>query len=199
MFYKTPDTKLYVGKIVLSCMVGYLLLIYLSGCTSTHSYKTLSFFFDGVPNPQEKISIHKLDSLTKADSTVLKENLIVEAKPLMNFHSPYQSKECASCHDQSTMGKFTMPQPELCYQCHDNFKNAYKVLHGPVGGGQCTECHNPHQSLNENLLTRTNQAICTYCHDLEQLIKLEVHRKIKDVSCLECHNPHGGENKNILR
>jgi predicted CXXCH cytochrome family protein len=180
-------------------MVVVILMALLIGCSSIHSYKTLSFFFDGVPKPENKITTHKLDSISRTDSTSLAQNLIPTQKPLMNYHPPYQEKECASCHDKSAMGKFTSPQPELCYQCHDDFKNAYKVLHGPVAGGQCTACHNPHQSEKENLLSRTGQSLCLYCHDSDQIMASETHKGIQDANCTDCHNPHGGENKNNLR
>jgi predicted CXXCH cytochrome family protein len=180
-------------------MVVVILMTLLNSCSSTNSYKTLSFFFDGVPKPDIEKTSQKLDSLASADSTSLSQNIILAQKPLVNYHPPFQEKECASCHDQSAMGKFINPQPELCYQCHDDFKNTYKVLHGPVAGGQCTACHNPHQSENENLLTRTGQSLCLYCHESNLVMALEEHKEIQDANCTDCHNPHGGENKYNLR
>jgi predicted CXXCH cytochrome family protein len=195
----TPYIRLQIGKRDLPCLIMGILLILLSGCSSTQNYKTLSFFFDGVPKTDIELTDQKLDSLARADSTALVQNMVSVQKPLMNYHSPYQEKDCASCHDQSTMGKFVSPQPELCYQCHDDFKNTYKVLHGPVAGGQCTACHNPHQSENENLLTRTGRSLCLYCHELNLIMSLEEHKEIQDANCTDCHNPHGGENKYNLR
>jgi predicted CXXCH cytochrome family protein len=199
MLCKTPNIRLQIGKSHLPCIIMGILLILQSGCSSTQNYKTLTFFFDGVPEPEIELTGQKLDSLARADSTALAQNMVSAQKPLMYYHSPYQEKDCASCHDKSTMGKFTNPQPELCYQCHDDFKNTYKVLHGPVAGGQCTACHNPHQSENENLLTRTGQSLCLYCHESNLVMALEEHKEIQDANCTDCHNPHGGENKYNLR
>jgi predicted CXXCH cytochrome family protein len=199
MFCKTPYIRLQIGKRYLPRLIIGILLIFLSGCSSTNNYKTLSFFFDGVPKPDIELTSQKLDSISRVDSTALDQNVISAQKPLIIYHSPYQEKECASCHDKGTMGKFVSLQPELCYQCHDDFKNTYKVLHGPVAGGQCTACHNPHQSENENLLTRKGQFLCLYCHDSDQVLASEEHKDIQDANCTDCHNPHGGENKQILR
>jgi predicted CXXCH cytochrome family protein len=199
MLCKNPYIILQIGKRNFPGKFMGMLLIILSSCSPTHSYKTLSFFFDGVPKPEIKLTIQNIDSISSVDSTTLAQNMVSAQKPLMNYHSPYQEKDCASCHDKSTMGKFTNLQPELCYQCHDDFKNKYKVLHGPVAGGQCTACHNPHQSENENLLTRTGQSLCLYCHESNQVMAIEEHKEIQDASCTDCHNPHGGENKYNLR
>ncbi|MFZ4704938.1 MAG: cytochrome c3 family protein [Bacteroidales bacterium] len=174
--------------------------IYLYGCSPTHRYKALSFFFDGVPNPDNETVLPSNGSLEGTDSALIAQNLIREAsRPKIQFHSPYQDKKCASCHNQGQIGKLIESLPGLCYKCHEEFNVRYKVLHGPVGGGQCTMCHNPHMSNNENLLTRTNQSICLYCHDSDQVFESEVHKSKKEVNCTECHNPHGGEDKFILR
>ncbi|MFZ4399136.1 MAG: cytochrome c3 family protein [Bacteroidales bacterium] len=117
----------------------------------------------------------------------------------MNFHLPYQDKTCESCHDQNKMGKLNQEMPELCYQCHDNFSYKYKVLHGPVGGGQCTACHSPHSSVNSNLLLRKGQELCLYCHISKQIMETETHRDIGETDCTDCHNPHGGEDRYVLR
>jgi predicted CXXCH cytochrome family protein len=199
MLCKTSHIILHDGKNSLPLMIMGILFILLSGCSSSHSYKTLSFFFDGVPKPDIELTSQKLDSLARVDSTNLAQNVVTIKEPIINFHSPYQEKDCASCHDQSTMGRFVSTQPELCYQCHDDFKNTYKVLHGPVAGGQCTICHSPHQSENENLLIRTGQSLCLYCHDIEQVMVTEEHKDIQGANCTDCHNPHGGEDKLILR
>jgi predicted CXXCH cytochrome family protein len=176
-----------------------ILLIYQSGCSSTYRIKALSFFFDGVPNPDKETAIHPKDSLNRIDTAGNKQNLMSKIFPQMYFHSPYKDQKCSICHDQTRFGKFTKNQPELCYQCHDNFGNKYKVLHGPVGGGQCVMCHSPHQSINVNLLTRTGQSLCLYCHNSERILAMDQHQDIKDASCIECHNPHGGDDKFILR
>jgi predicted CXXCH cytochrome family protein len=175
-----------------------LVLVYLSGCSTTHNYKTLSFWFDGVPNPANDSILAANDSLNRSDTGILALNS-GKSSPKMILHPPYQDKQCKSCHDQSTMGKLIKSPPELCYQCHENLADKYKVLHGPVAGGQCTMCHNPHSSANADLLTRTNQSLCLFCHETAQVMESEVHKDIKEKDCTQCHNPHGGSDRNILR
>lgn len=199
MFDKYSNRRLSFDKMILPFLSMAVFLIYLSGCSTTHNYKALSFFFDGVPNPDKETTIQSGDSLSRTDSMAIAQNLVLNAPPQMQFHPPYQDKECGTCHDQSNMGKFVESQPDLCYECHEDFSKKYKVLHGPVAGGQCTMCHNPHSSVNENLLTRTNQSLCLYCHESKQVMEAEQHLDIKDVNCTECHNPHGGEDRNVLR
>jgi predicted CXXCH cytochrome family protein len=173
-------------------------LLYLSGCSTTNNYKTLSFFFDGVPDPAKTTSTQVNDTLNNRDTLAFAQNP-VNTGPQMQLHSPYQDKKCNSCHDQSKMGKLIKNLPDLCYQCHEDFGTRYKVLHGPVAGGQCSVCHSPHMSLNADLLIRTGQSLCLHCHDAGAILKTAVHQDIKETNCTECHNPHGGENRNILR
>lgn len=176
-----------------------LLLIYLSGCSTAHHYKLLTFFFDGVPNPEKVVMVASNDSLGRQDSVALALNSPEGKGPRMNYHPPYKDKDCASCHDESKTGNLVKPLPDLCYQCHEDFAKKYRVLHGPVGGGQCTACHSPHLSANATLLTRTAQNLCLYCHESGRVMKSEAHSGIKDVDCTECHNPHGGEDRYVLR
>ncbi len=176
-----------------------LIVIYLSGCSTTQNYKTLSFFFDGVPDPANDSANRVGSMINKTDTVALALRTVSKASPQKGIHPPYQDKQCKSCHDQSTMGKLIKPQPDLCYQCHVNFDTKYKVLHGPVAGGQCTMCHSPHLSVNPDLLARTGQALCLYCHESGTVMETEAHKGIKEANCTECHNPHGGENRSFLR
>jgi len=185
------------GRQMLSALPVVLFLIYLSGCSTTHSYKTLSFFFDGVPDPNNTNS-QPNDSTKNSDTAMYAQNMISKAITQSSIHPPYQDKQCQSCHDQSKMGKLIKSPPDLCYNCHEDFSNKYKTLHGPVGGGQCTQCHNPHMSANKDLLVRTGQSLCLNCHDSKPVMDIQAHLTIKNTDCTECHNPHGGENRNFL-
>ncbi len=157
----------------------------------------LSIFFDGVPNR------YIIDSIAGADSlrlVAIANNRIpdVQQKIDIVFHPPYLDKECENCHDKNVMGKLIEPMPAVCYQCHEDFKDLYPVLHGPVDGGFCTECHDPHKSKNDHLLKRTGQELCYYCHNSKDVLKNDVHEDIEDADCIECHNPHGGDDRYIL-
>jgi len=174
-----------------------LLLLFLPGCSTIHNYQLLSFFFDGVPNPNAKDSINS-QQLTNPSDTALVLNQ-VNAPPKNSFHQPYKERECTACHDKDKLGKLTQSPPELCYQCHDDFSKKYKVLHSPVESGDCTSCHSPHMSVNDKLLKRTGQALCFECHDSKEILANDTHKDIQTTSCTECHLPHGGAEKTFLR
>lgn len=189
-----------VYKRMLPFLIIVFFLVYLSGCSTTKNYKTLSFFFDGVPQAAKKTSVLAQDTLNHTVTAPLAQDLVLaDATPKIQPHPPYHDRQCGACHDQSTMGKLLKPLPELCYQCHEDFGKKYKVLHGPIGGGQCNMCHSPHMSANQYLLTRTNQLLCLYCHDSKDISKIGTHPETKDADCLACHNPHGGDDINLLR
>lgn len=169
---------------------------FIIACSPKSNYDVLSVFFDGVPNPYVADSIAKADSVKQAEEVF---NLASKpAKPEFIFHLPYLEKDCASCHDQNVMGRLISPMPGLCYQCHENFLDQYKILHGPVEAGYCTECHNPHMQKNENLLIRKGQELCLHCHTAADIFRSETHIDIEDTNCTDCHNPHGGDDKFIF-
>lgn len=185
-------------KLFFKCMILFGIISFLIACSPKSNYKVLSAIFDGVSDPFLIDSLRIADSISKIDSASFQQNSETNLKPQFVFHPPYKEKECATCHDQNVMGKLLQPEPGLCYQCHDNFAQKYKFIHGPVSGGFCTECHSPHMAENEKLLLRTGQELCLHCHQSEQVLKNEAHSGIEDTNCTDCHNPHGGYDKYFL-
>lgn len=173
-------------------------LTILFSCSTGTSHKVLTFFFDGVPQPDTSKQIQK-DSLAvqsaqpaqakKRQSRFLQENF---------FHPPYKDKECGDCHDTEAGFKLIDPLPELCFNCHDDFREELQVVHGPVASGACTECHHPHLAKNKMLLKRTGQELCLYCHDKADVLKNDAHEDLGDENCTDCHNAHGGEDEYFL-
>jgi predicted CXXCH cytochrome family protein len=176
-------------KIFISTIIVGLILF---GCSKDIQYKTLTFFFDGVPD--NYIASGKKDTLLLVDTSKQQVSLLKAPETNRFIHPPYGEKGCSNCHVD---GGFTMPQPKLCYQCHDDFAKKYTYLHGPVAGGYCTSCHHPHMG-EKKLLLRKGQDLCLYCHEKELVFKNENHSGIEDTKCTECHNPHGGNDKTLL-
>jgi len=168
------------------------ILILLGGCSPEAGKKALNFFFDGVPGDELLEQTTSIDSIKKPDTTVQETEL--PNIEMTVYHIPYLEKDCSNCHDQNTMGRYILPQPKLCYQCHENFEERYKTVHGPVAGGYCTACHQPHYA-QENLLKRSGQELCLNCHVPGESFNTTIHEGIEDTNCIECHNPHGGEDR----
>jgi predicted CXXCH cytochrome family protein len=179
--------------------VGFFLLAALFYLVIGCSHKVVTFFFDGVPSNQDSLT-QALNNKPALPDT-LKSTAMVEpvVKQSVYFHPPYQNKKCKICHDPSSPVKLVQEQPDLCYNCHDDFATAYTELHGPVGGGFCTACHSPHQSENKKLLLRTGQALCLFCHESKKIFSEEEHSAIGSTDCQECHNPHGSAKKHLLK
>jgi len=169
-------------------------LIVIIACSTQKNYKTLSFFFDGVPDPVSDSLIVQTDSLS-SDSM----QTIALLVPEIYYHDPYKAKECASCHDQGSMGKLNEPQPGLCYKCHIDFSEINKTLHGAIENGNCTDCHSPHQSKEEKLLMISGEPLCLSCHNSETINENQFHQIVEEKNCIACHNPHGGENKFVFQ
>lgn len=167
---------------------------------SRHTGKSLlTFFFDGVPEEDSTALVHQDVGAIQGDSSSQVSILPASEFSGMLVHYPYEERECAACHDPSSLGSMLEPQPGLCYMCHEDFSSSYAYLHGPVAGGYCTSCHNPHLSENEHLLRFTGSELCYHCHKEESVLKNEMHMDLDGMECTDCHNVHGGEDKYIFQ
>ena len=174
------------------------LFFILFSCSSTRGKRVLSIFFDGVPlNDTSLIAGRNPSSLDSINTEVFRPTEIVSNAGFV-VHYPYQEKECNSCHDEKSKSELILPQPDLCYTCHEDYSGKYKKVHGPVASGYCTNCHNAHMSKEKSLLIRTGQQLCLFCHDSGPLLESDTHKDISETECTLCHNPHGGEDQYIL-
>jgi predicted CXXCH cytochrome family protein len=182
--------------IAISFLAG---LILISACASQKKQRMLSFFFDGVPEAAHTGPEPGGDS-TMVDNGQMPDSLGGPGpQPSIRVHYPYLENECFICHDANAVGNLTEPEPGLCFQCHEDYRDAYEFLHGPVAGGYCTDCHHPHRSEMEKLLKRPGTALCNYCHNQASSFNYAVHEGLEGISCTECHNPHGGSDKTFMR
>jgi predicted CXXCH cytochrome family protein len=174
-------------------------LAFFAGCSTQNHYKTLSFFFDGVP--QATIADTTVKSVKKNSSDTTSKLLAVNKSVGSNcvIHPPFRDQNCDVCHDKNAVGITNAPLQKICYQCHDDFAKKYTFLHGPIASGYCVGCHNPHSSDLPKLHKRKAQDLCLYCHELKVVLKNEVHTDIGETNCTECHNPHGGSEIYLLK
>jgi predicted CXXCH cytochrome family protein len=174
----------------------FVFLLLFSACSSSN-YEILSFFFDGVPDPNEQ-KIETKEVVIDSSGIKKREEILKRATPKFILHGPYSAKLCGDCHNMNQGFKLLQEEPKLCYECHDNFAEEATVLHGPVAAGLCSECHHPHRSKNEFLLTKTGQDLCYKCHDEKSIKENEEHIDIEDENCITCHDPHGSNEKYLL-
>ncbi|MFI5150495.1 MAG: cytochrome c3 family protein [Bacteroidia bacterium] len=179
------------GSLILVIILGVAVSILAIRCTPAKQYKVLSFFFDGVPDPNKK---EEINPANKSDSGLIASVY----KPEFYTHKPYEEEKCKSCHAEGISNALLKPVPELCYTCHEDFTVKYQRVHGPVASGNCLLCHNQHMSKYEKILIRPGQDICLYCHESKQVLSNPIHKKIGTANCTECHNPHGGNNSGMI-
>ena len=181
---------------------GFLLgvaILLLSQCSPYAGKNLLNFLFDGVPET-DSTQVKQADLLEpSADTMGQDEALLALEMPTRFVHYPYEEGECASCHNELSLGTMVEAQPGLCYICHEDLSAVYNYLHGPVAGGYCTSCHDPHMSESDKLLRKTGDKLCFHCHGKESVEKNEMHQGLEGMLCLDCHNPHGGEDKYIFQ
>jgi predicted CXXCH cytochrome family protein len=91
----------------------------------------------------------------------------------------------------------SLPQPDLCYGCHDKEKFTNKKVHVAIAMG-CTSCHNPHVSENAKLLKTALPVLCFDCHDKTMFEKKVGHGPASSGQCLLCHAAHASDHKFAL-
>ena len=156
-----------------------------TGCSVEKNYELLSFFFDGVPDPNAPM-------MEGASGPVLRES------PTYSAHEPYVQDQCRDCHK----ARFNLgPQDsDICFDCHENVPTAQPVMHGPVVAGACLWCHSAHESPYPSLLKGTGREVCMTCHEAGMLSVRQVPEHADEsISCLSCHYGHGGMSRYFLR
>lgn len=186
---RTPESQgrrragLWLGAVALTG-VGALAAAW-SGCTVTKdNYKTLSFFFDGVPKPR--------------DSTGPGAGGIAEAVAAVIVHRPYAEEKCDACH--RTRFRPSRNDASACRECHSGVETAHERMHGPVVSGACLWCHAPHESKHAALLRDRDRKVCGQCHTPGLLESTRVPAHADEArACLECHSGHGGREPYLLK
>jgi predicted CXXCH cytochrome family protein len=163
------------------------------GCNPRRHYRTLSFFFDGVPDP----------NAPPPGSAAAAAAAAGRARPGVRpsfVHAPFARNECTTCHVNANDIFADNPvRPDACDSCHAGVKTAHPVMHGPVVIDACTMCHQPHQSLNPHLLRRKSPDVCRQCHESGTLGPTPAAHEDPAADCLSCHSGHGGTDHRLLR
>jgi len=157
------------------------------GCGVEEHYALLSFFFDGVPDPNAPLSVTGATGGGRIPGAVY------------YTHQPYAEEACAECHRASTRMMLTRVDPAVCLNCHGDVPSQYAVMHGPVVSNACLWCHAPHESTVPRLLKAKAPELCLQCHGLE-MVTIPQPPEHDDLQrdCLECHRAHGGDDPYFL-
>jgi predicted CXXCH cytochrome family protein len=184
MTIKVPRNVIWGGL-----LVG-LGLVLLAGCgTPRERYRVLSYFFDGVPDPD---AVKRVTNAGGVQVPVLARTVIQ--------HKPYADNQCDVCH-RSARGEIQefSEAYKQCVKCHKTVSNERVLMHGPVAREECRWCHAPHESAEPALLKDTPVKVCVQCHDKELLGPNPPEHLDGTTSCLDCHYGHGGDGRYFLK
>lgn len=170
----------------------------LLGCDETKHYRTLSFFFDGVPLPE-----HLRPQPVQTPAELAAQDAQTAAAALETFyHTPYAKRQCRTCHSQTTGFTLSATDGKTCRACHDDYRKPEQGdwMHGPVAQDQCGLCHHPHKSNHEGVLLANQTQLCFQCHDEPRLRQDPFHAQQLEAQtkCSTCHDPHGAGNRLLL-
>jgi predicted CXXCH cytochrome family protein len=170
--------------------VALMLVLAAAGCSSETSYEVLSFFFDGVPDPN-----HQDEPVTQA---------VVRRSPsgtTFFVHKPFFDGDCSACHkgEVTALVSAASVPTDICLECHTSVLQQYPVMHGPVAAMACDQCHNPHRSTTQHLLRAAPRDLCLQCHSQNELRRSILEHHDNESSCITCHSGHGGADRDMLR
>lgn len=163
-----------------------------TGCSVEENYETLSFFFDGVPDPN-------------APSRVIRSGGDNVQLAIVSQHSAFEERRCEECHADSgefgfVVSGFGELSSETCMKCHMDVFDEHDTLHGPVAQNECLWCHDPHESVHPHLMRSASPPLCLGCHSLELRDgPLIPEHEDLDRDCLDCHSGHGGPDTRFLK
>jgi len=185
MSARPPTARQWLGGATgLLFLVAFITLVF--GCSPEKHYKTLSFFFDGVPNPA-------------AAKTGFTARRGASGKPIF-IHKPFADEKCNACHlNTDDIFARAKVRANVCVECHAAVKIEHRVMHGPVVNDACILCHTPHTSPNEHLLRTPAPKVCLQCHEIPSLSKFTPEHADSKGNCLSCHSGHGGSNHKLQK
>lgn len=194
-------------------VVTMLVTLLLGAC----SHQVLTFFFTGVPDPNQPVAAIPSTNATETDAVGDIAERPVEIPPQNAFtHGPWANRQCDLCHVSSGGVKFNnaaagavsvrlaFDAQEICRGCHNDvrFTNEDPGLwrHGPATNGYCTTCHSPHRSQRPFMLYEAdNNTLCGRCHQLPTLHKNAPIEIDNGADCASCHDPHASELPMLLK
>lgn len=181
------------GALVAALFLAGWVLAAWGGCTPARRYKVLTFFFDGVPDPNARPATQPAEGEGTRVVTGRRGETVY-------LHKPYDQNKCSECHPGSgrTFESFEPVSAVVCAKCHPNVPTQYAFMHGPVAVKQCLLCHQPHEARVEHLLNEAPPKLCMKCHVPGMLASDEAHQDPKR-NCLDCHYGHGGRARFFLR
>lgn len=175
------------GVAGVALLLGALAVAVVLGCSVEKHHKTLSLFFDGVPDP---------GAVQEVRAGVVTPD--VRKSPTYSAHKPWAEEKCEECH--ARMVQSGSRDSRVCLKCHADTPAQHANMHGPVAVRACLWCHNPHESAYAHLLKAPARDVCSQCHVAATLPSERVpEHAMPDRACTDCHSGHGGPQRFFLR
>jgi predicted CXXCH cytochrome family protein len=168
------------------------------GCSEKDQYQVLSFFFDGVPKPGERVR----EPGKPTDPNAVRPGgpaRVAEEVTIASAHADYEDRKCFNCHGSDISVEMASLSADVCKKCHKAYfaPEPTDWTHGPVAAGECSICHKAHESEHQALLKAPQPDACLHCHS-SSLLERPYHADIGKRACSVCHDPHLAGNRLLL-
>ena len=99
-------------------------MLLLLQCSPAYMQKTLTFFFDGVPDTTLTVDAAPVKPTMASKAVSMDSAMLAKSfESKFNLHKPYKEHQCEKCHDGTNIGHLTMEQPDLCFSCHKGYQD----------------------------------------------------------------------------
>ncbi len=167
-----------LAMLMVAAVLGLIGIIW-AGCSIEKHYDTLSFFFDGVPDPNAPVE----------------EKGVFARNPRADYivHQPFAEGACQNCHTDFSDLTAIRNDSSVCLKCHEAVPNEHVRMHAPVVTTNCLWCHDPHQTPLAHLMRGEPADVCGRCHTSRLLGPAHRGQPASSyANCLDCHSGHGG-------
>jgi predicted CXXCH cytochrome family protein len=179
---------------------GICAMLLAAGCATETKHRWLTFFFDGVPDPNQTTAAAPGRIRGPAQSTNPSPiRVTAPAEPPLVVHAPFAERNCTACHASNFSQRLKDDIPNVCAGCHRAFLTKAAYSHAPIEDGQCTICHAAHQSKEKYLLVKSSRELCFDCHDPDVILAIRPCGQSDEPTCTACHDPHQENQRFLLR
>ncbi len=118
-----------------------------------------------------------------------------------HYQHDVSCNECHLSHGSSDKQLLKAPDPAICFKCHAEVQQKFKLASTHQfkdQGFSCAKCHGPHEQRDTSGKQDIRVNACLTCHKKYAAEFKYPHEGVKE-NCLECHVAHGSEYPGLIK
>jgi DmsE family decaheme c-type cytochrome len=110
-----------------------------------------------------------------------------------HYQKDISCNECHLSHGSDNKPLLKQPDPDICYKCHAEVQQKFKLSSThwfKDQGFRCSLCHESHEKRDTSGKAVINRTVCLECHKQYAAVYEYKHEPVEK-DCLQCHVAHG--------